>query len=59
MIRLKPILIPAFTAVLALVLTGCPHDHRRDNYPPPPDHHDNDHHDNDNHDNDHHDNDQH
>ena len=47
MIRIKPILLPAITAVVALMLTGCPHDHRRDNYPPPPDHHDGDHHDND------------
>jgi len=44
MIRLKPILLPAITAVLALTLTGCPH-HHHDDYPPPPDHHDNDHHD--------------
>jgi len=44
MIRLKPVLLPALVAVLALTLTGCPH-HHHDNYPPPPppDHHDPDH----------------
>jgi hypothetical protein len=44
MIRLKPVLLPALAAILALALTGCPH-HHHDNQPPPPDRHDPDHHD--------------